>query len=1025
MPASVYHVLSATTPDDPAYEIRPSHWNSAHSVSLALSGSDISAAFNNAGGVTFGLETNGSITASAPTGAGITNINVSAGTTSYNLSKLTFADSNGVVFGINNSTVTASHNGLTTQSAQAFSADASSTFQTLTFQNSNGVSFSNNAGALRVTHDLQYTSATSAITSNALNTSASRVINIAAATNNTGGGTASVSGNVSFSNANGATFYTSAGPAVALSYTVPAVTNSSWSVSDNATSLTISRLAFTQSNNVTMSLSTGAGAATVIASASFNQSNQSAIKALGASNTGNTAGNTGVSTGVDWVIAGSNNVTISQSTVGGGPNTLWVSGPTVGGAQTGISGIVVSNTTYTSGTVSFSNANGISFGSVNATAISASYTVPTVTNSSMTVSDNATSGTLARLAFTNLNGVTLSLSSGAGGSHTIVGSHNALTSQSNQAFSADASSTFQTLSFQNSNGVSFSNNAGALRVTHDLQYTSATSAITSNALNTSVSRVINIVAATNNAGGGTASQSGNVSFSAANGMTFYTSAGGAVVGSYTVPTITNSSWTVSDNATSLTISRLAFTQSNGLTLSLSTGAGAATVIGSYTVPTQTNQSAIKGLGASNTGNTAGNTGLSTGIDWVIAGSQAVTISQSTVGGGPNTLWVNAPNAGAGNVTFSAGAASAGLASIVFSNSNGVSFGLNGSTITATVSAGGGGIGGGVSNLGNTAGSTGTVTTGNIVFVGSGPISLSQSTGAAGSAATISINAPATSSIVGASGAVVSTNGSTISVGQGVLSYFGNMNGEWGNSTTMQMSGNTSHIQPFLLEQPVSWGYIRIPMSLSNAPSSTAATTGNTQFSYGHTRSHNFVIYSRGVGGNSLSLQSVTSTQLTDRQSMNVSAAANSTQFSYTNRASYQMSTGEVGYTYDYSSSAASLNFHTSGMTGATGLKQMEFKWQASLPPGQYWLMYGVSSSTASQYTNQGTRWFNIMSYYGVSQPNLQFGTIGDATHSSVGLLLGNGSFTTAGGSTTASLPISAVTTSAAHNKMVFQLINIA
>ena len=106
---------------------------------------------------------------------------------------------------------------------------------------------SNNAGSLRITHGLQFTSntsaitsnafntsgssnfvltanssllqhtsATSAITSNALNTSASRVINIVAATNNTGGGTASLSSNVSFSNANGATFYTSAGGAIAM-----------------------------------------------------------------------------------------------------------------------------------------------------------------------------------------------------------------------------------------------------------------------------------------------------------------------------------------------------------------------------------------------------------------------------------------------------------------------------------------------------------------------------------------------------------------------------------------------------------------------------------------------------------------------------------------------------------------------------------------------------------------------------------------------------------------------------------------
>jgi hypothetical protein len=70
------------------------------------------------------------------------------------------------------------------------------------------------------------------------------------------------------------------------------------------------------------------------------------------------------------------------------------------------------------------------------------------------------------------------------------------------------------------------------------QHTTATSNITSNALNTSASRVINLIAATNNTGGGTVSLSSNISFSNANGLTFYTSAGNAIVGSYTVPTQT-------------------------------------------------------------------------------------------------------------------------------------------------------------------------------------------------------------------------------------------------------------------------------------------------------------------------------------------------------------------------------------------------------------------------------------------------------------------------------------------------------
>jgi hypothetical protein len=290
---------------------------------------------------------------------------------------------------------------------------------------------------------------------------------------------------------------------------------------------------------------------------------------------------------------------------------------------------------------------------------------------------------------------------------------------------------------------------------------------------------------------------------------------------------------------------------------------------------------------------------------------------------------------------------------------------------------------------------------------------------------VNISAPATSSLVGFRGNTVSSNGSTISVGPIFASYFDNMNGEWVNSTAMQFLQSTSHAQPFSIDTPLSFAVLRIPMSASMAASSTGITTGNSQFSYGHTRTHNFVLYSRGVGASSLSLQSVASTQFTDQQSHNISANANSTQFSYSNRFTYYMSTGTTGFTYDYSSSAASLNFHTSGMTAVTGLKMMEFPWATTLAPGNYWLMYGVSSNTASQYTAIGTRWFNQFSNYGMSQPNLAFGTIGAATNNSIGLYYGLGSFTTAGGGTTASLPISAVTTSGSHNKIFFAVANIA
>lgn len=129
---------------------------------------------------------------------------------------------------------------------------------------------------------------------------------------------------------------------------------------------------------------------------------------------------------------------------------------------------------------------------------------------------------------------------------------------------------------------------------------------------------------------------------------------------------------VSAGTTSQNLSNIVFSNSNKLSFGLNGSTITAIVSG------------INAFGATNTGNTLGNTGVSTGIDWVIAGTNNVTVSESTVAGGPNTLWLSAAGGGGGaSVNFSAGTTSGDLNSVVFSNSNGISFGLNGSTITAS------------------------------------------------------------------------------------------------------------------------------------------------------------------------------------------------------------------------------------------------------------------------------------------------------------------------------------------------------
>ena len=69
---------------------------------------------------------------------------------------------------------------------------------------------------------------------------------------------------------------------------------------------------------------------------------------------GNTAGALALISSGTMTLAGGNNITISQA-----GNALTISGPNVGGAQTGISGLANSETTYTSGTVSLSELGAI------------------------------------------------------------------------------------------------------------------------------------------------------------------------------------------------------------------------------------------------------------------------------------------------------------------------------------------------------------------------------------------------------------------------------------------------------------------------------------------------------------------------------------------------------------------------------------------------------------------------------------------------------------------------------------------
>lgn len=603
MPVTVNHNLTATTPDDPAYEIRPSHWNDAHvAVMSATAGNEIFGAFSNdaAYNVSFSTNAGGQVVASANVTAAPSPVNITGAngssvnaqtlafsnsngmtlgvstaangatvTGSYTVPTQTayvFSNSNGVTFGTNGSTVTASvqTNYLTSQSNQAVSAaNGSSTFQTLSFANSNGISFGTAAGGLTASH-------------------------------------------------NGLTTARASNDAVGLN---TAQSNVTWTVNSSGLSLDARGYAGTGTSATNASVTLNSNGIAISVAAPGGGGNFSA----GVSNGGNTAGDTGI-TGTRLVFAGGNNVTLSQATDANGA-TITFSGANAGGAQTGISGIQVSNTTYTSGTVTWQNANGISFGSSGANGISASYTVPSTAGLISAVGVTGQNGnfTTTGLSFSNGNGVSFGTSAGSA----ITASHNGLTSQSNQAASAaNGSFAFQTLSFSNLNGISFGTSAGsAITASHNGLTTARASndAIGLNTAQSNVTWTVNSsglsLDARGYAGTGTSATNASITLNS-NGLAISVAAGG---GATPVASASNGSFS---------FTTLAFSNANNVTFGTSAGSIITASVAAPGAAAENNW--VNLLGANTAGNTtaSGSTIGYSGINLTLSGTNGSIVNIS-------------------------------------------------------------------------------------------------------------------------------------------------------------------------------------------------------------------------------------------------------------------------------------------------------------------------------------------------------------------------------------------------------------
>jgi hypothetical protein len=631
------------------------------------------------------------------------------------------------------------------------------------------------------------------------------------------------------------------------------------------------------------------------------------------------------------------------------------------GAAAGIAAVQLPNTTYTSGTVNFINSNGLSFGSTTGGGVTGSYSVPgaTVFSNSNNVSFGLAGSTVTATAT-----LPIGLAGGAAGTQT---------------------QTSGTLVFVNSNGLSFGM-SNSSQVTGSYSVPAAT--VFSNSNNVSFGLAGSTVTATATfAGGGAAisaagsSQNvGTIVFSNSNGVSF--GMAGSTITATVTPGAAAGVAAAAAGTQTQTSGTLVFSNSNGVSFGLS-GSSQLTAsvaaqsnqsLGIYASSQTTGQSSSStfdarslsvvfagvmsggmsggsllisapgttgltqlSVGMSTGGNTLGTTGLAS-AQLVLVGTNNITLSGST-NAGSMTISISG-GAGAGGAAISAAGSSQSAGTVVFSNSNGVSFGMNGSTVTGSVLA--------QTNqsigyyaVGNTTQNSSTTLDARTVSLdGLGALTVGFSNGS------VQLSAPATSSLSGTGQVSIAVNGSTISIGApnyGTLSY-------WDNGIIQGAAAVTQNGIGSVVLQPISMGANLSMSAVRQFIQGSFSTLLNSSFA--NTISIQAGLYT--LSGSTLSL-----------------ASSGSQSFSFSNTSNNNLSV-------------------------LTGIKGLTSPLNAFLTPGNYWI--GLWSST----TFGGNNWATVSNVVASEGPLTYNGLMGANTAATNQVVLGGGVWS----ATSANLPVS-------------------
>lgn len=394
------------------------------------------AIFSDANGVSFGIDGQ-TITASVNAGGG--GAAISAGTQSVSTGTVVFSNSHNVTFGMSGSSQVTASASFPAETPFGVSAGTQSVSTgTLVFSNSNNVSFGM-SGSSRVTASIQ--PGVSAIADGNASTVTSGVVVFSGVGGNinfglngstitavcdfaiSAGTQSTDAGTVRFSNSNGVSFGMSGGTRITAS--VDAIK----SISAGTTRITSGEAVFSNSNGVSF----GVNGNTVTASIATSLTNINV-------SAGTTSNNLSA-----LVFSNSNGVTFGLN---GSTVTASASPP----PAAGIASVSAGTTRVTSGEIVFADSNGVSFG-INGQTITATVT-PGAAAGIAAVSAGTQVQTSGTLTFGDSNGISFGLS----GSSQLTASFNAIKSIS----AGTTRATSGEVVWSNSNGISFGVNGNTV-----------------------------------------------------------------------------------------------------------------------------------------------------------------------------------------------------------------------------------------------------------------------------------------------------------------------------------------------------------------------------------------------------------------------------------------------------------------------------------------------------------------------------------------------------------------------------------